>query len=515
MDSSFPRILVVDLGSQYTQLIARRLREFNVYAEIVLPEDVERCLTSKGVYGLVLSGSPYSVYDSDVPALGEGVVGRVPVLGICFGAQWLAHRFGGEVVRSERREFGPAYIREVEGSDPLLGWVRVPWRVWMSHSDTIRSLPSGWEALAYTSEGVLAVFRGEVGGVPVYGVQFHPEVSHTEDGQLLLYHFARDLCGCPAVWTPEHFVDRAVRMIRERVPEDEEVVMALSGGVDSTVAAVLIHRAVGKRFHGIFVDTGLMRKNEAEEVLSALRGLGLPVVRVDASDRFFGALRGVVDPEEKRRRIGEVFIRVFEEATRGLERVRWLGQGTIYPDVIESAGTRYARKIKSHHNVGGLPDRLPFRLIEPLRELFKDEVRRVGEYLGIPEALLMRHPFPGPGLAIRVVGEVTPEKVRLVREADAIFIQVLKEEGYYDQVWQAGAILLPIRTVGVMGDVRTYEYAVCLRAVVSRDGMTADWARLPYGLLEKVARRIVNEVSGINRVVYDLTSKPPGTIEWE
>ncbi len=317
------------------------------------------------------------------------------------------------------------------------------------------------------------------------------------------------------MWSPEHFVDRAVRAIRARVPEDEEVVMALSGGVDSTVAAVLIHRAVGKRFHGIFVDTGLMRKNEPEEVLSALRGLGLPVQRVDASDRFFAVLRGVVDPEEKRRRIGEAFIRVFEEATRGLGRVGWLGQGTIYPDVIESAGTRYARKIKSHHNVGGLPDRLPFRLIEPLRELFKDEVRRVGEYLGIPEALLMRHPFPGPGLAIRVVGEVTPEKVRLVREADAIFIQVLKEEGYYDQVWQAGAILLPIRTVGVMGDVRTYEYAVCLRAVVSRDGMTADWARLPYSLLEKVARRIVNEVSGINRVVYDLTSKPPGTIEWE
>ena len=510
-----PQIIVVDFGSQYSQLIVRRVREHNVYAELVLPERIEDFLNNDQLKGIILSGSPYSVYDPEAPVVDtKKLASRFPILGICYGAQLIAHQWGGLVEKGETREFGPSTIRQIEKDDPFVKSIPLPWKVWMSHSDAIKKLPKDFEPIAYTENNILAIFKHK--RQSIYGVQFHPEVVHTEHGAQLLSHFLFDVCGCEPTWTPAEFVQEQEHLIKKLVGPDEHVVMAVSGGVDSSVAATIIYRAVGDRFHGFFVDTGLMRKGEPAEIMEAYKHIGLPVKLIDAKEEFLSALKGVIDPEQKRKIIGHKFIEVFEREARKISGARWLGQGTIYPDVIESAASgSKADKIKSHHNVGGLPQKMNLKLIEPLRFLFKDEVRKVGEYLGLPDTILKRHPFPGPGLAIRIIGEITPEKVKLLQEADSIFIQMLREHGLYDYVWQAGVILLPVRTVGVMGDSRTYQYAVALRAVLSTDGMTADWARLPHEFLAQVSNRIINEIDGINRVVYDITSKPPGTIEWE
>ncbi len=510
-----PQIIVVDFGSQYTQLIVRRVRENNVYAELVLPENLEKHLDNDNLKGIILSGSPFSVYDDRAPVVDtKQLAMQFPILGICYGAQLIAFQWGGTVERGDTREFGPSIISQFEKPDPFIQGISLPWKVWMSHSDAIKKLPEGFEVLAYTENKILSIFKHK--DRTIYGVQFHPEVVHTEHGTQLLARFLFEVCGCEPTWTPAEFVQEQETIIRNLVGPQEQVVMAVSGGVDSSVAATIIHKAIGDRFHGFFVDTGLMRKGEPTEIMEAYKHVGLPVKLIDARSEFLSALKGVTEPEEKRRIIGHKFIEVFEREAKKIDGARWLGQGTIYPDVIESAASgSKADKIKSHHNVGGLPEKMNLKLIEPLRFLFKDEVRKIGEYLGLPDTILKRHPFPGPGLAIRIIGEITPEKVKLLQEADAIFIQMLKEHGLYDYVWQAGVILLPIKTVGVMGDSRTYQYAVALRTVLSTDGMTADWARLPHEFLAQVSNRIINEIDGINRVVYDITSKPPGTIEWE
>lgn len=505
-------IFVLDFGSQYTQLIARKFRELNIYCEIH-PYNKVPALT-EDVKGIVFSGSPFSCNapDAPVPDMG-GYKGRLPLLAVCYGAQYLAKFGGGKVQQSAMREYGRANLHFVDEGNPLMRGVPVGSQVWMSHGDTIETLPDNYHVICSTDSVRYAGYQIE--GEQTYGIQFHPEVHHSVDGLTLLRNFAVDICGCDQSWTPESFVESTVAELRRKVGGDK-VVLGLSGGVDSTVAAVLLHRAVGHQLHCIFVDNGLLRKNEFEGVLESYRDMGLNVKGVDAKERFYGVLAGVTDPEKKRKAIGKTFIDVFDAEAKQIADAKWLGQGTIYPDVIESSSVKGpSQTIKSHHNVGGLPDYMKLQLVEPLRSLFKDEVRRVGRQLGIKPELLGRHPFPGPGLAIRILGEVTPEKVHILQEVDDIFIQGLRSAGLYDRVWQAGCVLLPIQSVGVMGDERTYERVVALRAVESVDGMTADWCHLPYEFLAKVSNDIINKVRGVNRVVYDISSKPPATIEWE
>jgi len=510
------KILILDFGSQYTQLIARAVREANVYCEIIpfyKPFEFE-----PGLKGIILSGSPFSVNEEKAPDVDvQSFITKVPVLGVCYGAQLTAKRFGGIVAKSNKREYGRA-ILQCKKEDVLLKDVSPQSQVWMSHSDTIKQLPTGFELLADTESIPVAAFKKSVKGTPdfpLYGVQFHPEVYHSKEGKKILSNFLVNICGCSQDWTPAHFITDTVEALKKQIG-DRKVIMALSGGVDSTVAATLIHRAIGDRLFGIFVDNGVLRKNEFESVLKTYAQLGLNVKGINAKEHFYTKLAGKTDPEEKRKIIGSMFIDVFQEEAKKVEGVGLLGQGTIYPDVIESVSVHGPSvTIKSHHNVGGLPDHLHLELVEPLRSLFKDEVRKVGRELGIPAEMIDRHPFPGPGLAIRILGEITEEKVQLLQDADHLYIQALKDNNLYATVWQAGAILLPVKSVGVMGDERTYEFTVALRAVTSVDGMTADWAHLPYEFLANISNEIINNVRGINRVVYDISSKPPATIEWE
>lgn len=506
------KILILDFGSQYTQLIARRVRELNVYCEIhpfnhFPPPD-------SSVRGVILSGSPWSVRDARAPLPDlKAVKGNIPLLGVCYGAQYLTHNYGGEVLPSDTREYGRARLVSIDENDPLFNGVTAGTQVWMSHGDTIVRIPEGYNITGSTGDVKVAAFR--ISGEQTWGIQFHPEVYHTTEGTRMLGNFVKGICRCRGDWTPESFVEMTVRSLRQQLGDDR-VVLGLSGGVDSSVAAILLDRAIGERLTSIFVDNGLLRKNEYAAVLDAYRRMGLNVRGVDASADFIGALRGVNDPESKRKIIGRVFIEVFEREAHNVQNVKWLAQGTIYPDVIESVSVNGpSATIKSHHNVGGLPEKMHLQVTEPLRLLFKDEVRRVGIALEMPEEILGRHPFPGPGLAIRILGEVTPEKLETLRDADDIFISGLRNNGFYDKVWQAAVILLPVQSVGVMGDERTYENAVVLRAVTSTDGMTADWSRLPHEFLAGVSNQIINRVRGVNRVVYDISSKPPSTIEWE
>lgn len=505
-------ILILDFGSQYTQLIARRVRELNVYCEI----HPFNHLPALGphIKGIIYSGSPASVRDTDAPRPELNALSLdLPLLGVCYGAQLLAQDNGGEVAPAHVREYGRARLSHLDREVPLLRGLSPNTQVWMSHADTILRIPENFHIIASSGDVEIAGFR--VGDTDIYGLQFHPEVYHTSEGAALLRNFVVDICGCSQSWTPASFVDATVHELREQLGE-EQVVLGLSGGVDSSVAAILLHRAIGERLHCIFVNNGLLRKGEFEEVLHSYQDMGLNVTGVDASERFLDALRGTSEPEAKRKIIGRVFIEVFDEEAHRIQDVKWLGQGTIYPDVIESVSVKGpSATIKSHHNVGGLPDFMKLKVVEPLKSLFKDEVRRVGASLGMKSSLLGRHPFPGPGLGIRVLGEVSPERVRVLQEADAIFIGALRSEGLYDQVWQAATILLPVQAVGVMGDERTYEDVVALRAVTSTDGMTADWAHLPHEFLARVSNDIINKVRGVNRVVYDISSKPPATIEWE
>ena len=506
------KIFILDFGSQYTQLIARKVREHNVYCEIYpfsqYPEPDET------VKGVILSGSPFSVRDehAPIPEL-EGIKGKFPLLGICYGAQYLSHHFGGEVKQSDSREYGRARLSFIESEHPLLKNLKLNTQVWMSHGDTINSLPPDCEIIASTGEVEVGAYASKKEST--FGLQFHPEVYHTTEGKTILYNFLAEICGCAMNWTPETFVETTVSELKKKLGDDK-VVLGLSGGVDSTVASILLHRAIGSRLSCIFVDNGLLRKNEFSEVLESYKELGLNVIGVDAGDKFIDDLEGISDPEEKRKSIGKNFIEVFDQEAKKLENVHWLAQGTIYPDVIESVSVNGPSvTIKSHHNVGGLPEKMRLQVVEPLRLLFKDEVRRVGKALNIPSSFLKRHPFPGPGLGIRILGEINREKIRLVQEADDIYIKALHRFGLYDRIWQAGAILLPVQSVGVMGDERTYEYVVALRAVTSTDGMTADWGHLPHEVLSQISNDIINKVRGINRVVYDISSKPPATIEWE
>ncbi len=530
------KILILDFGSQYTQLIARAVREANVYCEIIpyhKPFEFE-----PGLKGIILSGSPFSVNEENAPDVNiQAFINNVPVLGVCYGAQLTAKRFGGVVAKSNKREYGRAILQRTK-EDVLFQQVSASSQVWMSHSDTIKELPEGFELLATTESIPVAAFRKSSNGTtpdpiaigsqltthdspltthdhPLYGVQFHPEVYHSTEGKKILNNFLVNICGCSQDWTPAHFITDTVEALKKQIG-NRKVIMALSGGVDSTVAATLIHKAIGDRLYGIFVDNGVLRKNEFENVLKTYAQLGLNVKGVDAREHFYTKLAGKTDPEAKRKVIGSMFIDVFQEEAKKIEGIGLLGQGTIYPDVIESISVHGPSvTIKSHHNVGGLPEHLHLELVEPLRYLFKDEVRKVGRELGIPAEMIDRHPFPGPGLAIRILGEITEEKVQLLQEADHLYIKGLKDHNLYATVWQAGAILLPVKSVGVMGDERTYEYTVALRAVTSVDGMTADWAHLPYEFLANISNEIINNVRGINRVVYDISSKPPATIEWE
>lgn len=506
------KILIIDFGSQYTQLIARRVRELNVYCEIH-PYNHLPALDDS-VRGVIMSGSPFSVRDAAAPRIDlTPVKGRLPLLGVCYGAQYLAHFYGGEVSPAPSREYGRAMLTVKRADDPLMQGLPSPTQVWMSHGDTITCVPAGYEVIASTDDVEMAAYR--IAGEQTWGIQFHPEVFHSTDGTHLLRNFVVGICGCSQSWTSESFVETTVAELRQKIGDDK-VVLGLSGGVDSSVAAVLLHKAIGERLYCIFVDSGLLRCNEFEEVLESYKGMGLNVKGVRAADRFLGDLAGVTDPEQKRKIIGRDFVEVFNEEAQRIEDVKWLAQGTIYPDVVESASVNGpAAKIKSHHNVGGLPEHMNLKIVEPLRLLFKDEVRRVGRTLGISPLLIGRHPFPGPGLGIRILGEVTVEKVAVLQKADKIFIDMLREADLYDKVWQAGVMLLPVQSVGVMGDERTYESCVALRAVTSTDGMTADWVHLPYDFLAKVSNEIINKVNGVNRVVYDISSKPPATIEWE
>ncbi len=506
-------ILILDHGSQYTQLIARRVRELNVYCEIHPFSKAQQFVGDPSIKGVILSGSPSSVHDANAPDTDlEGMLGRLPVLGVCYGAQLLGKRAGATVERSAVREYGRAHLSTI-GDSHLFDGIQAGTQVWMSHGDSIVAPSEAMEVIASTKDVPVAAFR--LHDRLTYAVQFHPEVYHTTDGLQLLHNFVIGICACEGDWTPHGFVDHTVKRLQEQLGSDQ-VVLALSGGVDSSVAALLLDRAIGDQLHCIFVDNGLLRKDEYVRVLESYRHLGLNITGVDAKDAFYSALKGLEDPEAKRKAIGRTFIEVFDREAHRIKDVKWLGQGTIYPDVIESVSVNGPSvTIKSHHNVGGLPDHMKLQVVEPLRLLFKDEVRRVGKELGLDPNILGRHPFPGPGLAIRILGEITPEKVALLQEVDHIFIQGLRDEGLYDQVWQAGAILLPVRSVGVMGDERTYENAVALRAVSSTDGMTADWCHLPYEFLARISNSIINRVRGVNRVVYDISSKPPATIEWE
>ncbi len=504
------KIIILDYGSQTTQLIGRRLRELNVYCEIVpynkFPQD------DPEVKGVILSGSPFSVYDERAFRTDLAPIrGKYPILGICYGAQFIAYTCGGKVEPAGSREYGRANLTTMERGNKLLQGLSENSQVWMSHGDTITALPRGFRVIASTAEVEVAAYQSEE--EPIWGVQFHPEVFHTTEGTRLLQNFVAGICGCSQNWTPDSFIETTVDELRRELGSDK-VVLGLSGGVDSSVAAVLLNKAIGKNLTCIFVDHGLLRKNEFQEVMRDYESLGLNVIGVDASEKFFAELAGVTDPEKKRKIIGKGFIDVFEAEARKLADVKWLAQGTIYPDRIESLSIT-GMVIKSHHNVGGLPEKMNLKICEPLKWLFKDEVRRVGRALHMPENLISRHPFPGPGLAVRILGDITREKVQILQEADHIFIQGLRDWKLYDQVWQAGVILLPVQSVGVMGDERTYERAVALRAVTSTDAMTADWARLPYDFLAKVSNDIINKVKGVNRVTYDISSKPPSTIEWE
>jgi len=506
------KILILDFGSQYTQLIARRVRELFIYCEIhpynKIPADLNH------YKAVILSGSPFSVRQEEAPHPDlENIKGKIPLLGVCYGAQYLAHFFGGNVSASNTREYGRAHLNVHVKEDPFLQGVHPQSQVWMSHSDTINELPQGGLLLASTEDVKNAAYK--LKEEKTYGIQFHPEVYHSIEGKLILENFLVKIAGVAQSWTPDSFVNTTVEALRKKIGK-EEVILGLSGGVDSSVAAILLHKAIGSQLNCIFVNNGLLRKNEFEQVLQQYEGMGLNVKGVDASALFLDALEGEEDPETKRKIIGAKFIEVFDDEAHKVEGASWLGQGTIYPDVIESVSVNGpSATIKSHHNVGGLPDFMKLKVVEPLRMLFKDEVRRVGRSMDLPEELLGRHPFPGPGLAIRILGAISHENVRLLQEADAIFIQGLKDWNLYDQVWQAGAILLPVNSVGVMGDERTYEKCVALRAVQSTDGMTADWVNLPYEFLQKISNQIINNVKGINRVVYDISSKPPATIEWE
>ncbi len=514
------KIIILDFGSQTTQLIGRRVRELNVYCEILPYNKFPK--EDASVKGVILSGSPFSVYDENAFKIDLAEIrGTYPILGICYGAQFIAYTQGGKVEPAGSREYGRAHLGVFETNNPLLKGLRPNTQVWMSHGDTITAIPAGFRKIASTDKVEIAAYQVE--NEQVWGVQFHPEVFHSEDGTRLLRNFVVDICGCKQDWSAASFIETTVAELKAQLGDDK-VVLGLSGGVDSSVAAVLLNRAIGKNLTCIFVDHGMLRKNEFTNVLHDYECLGLNVVGVDASAKFFAELEGVSDPERKRKIIGKGFIDVFDEEAHKIKDVKWLAQGTIYPDCIESLSIT-GTVIKSHHNVGGLPEKMNLRLCEPLRLLFKDEVRRVGRELGMPEHLITRHPFPGPGLAVRILGDITPEKVRILQEADDIFIQGLrnwvvqgtdgKETSLYHQVWQAGVILLPVQSVGVMGDERTYERAVALRAVTSTDAMTADWAHLPYEFLGKVSNDIINKVKGVNRVTYDISSKPPSTIEWE
>ena len=506
-------VLILDFGSQYTQLIARRIRELNIFCEIKpfnkLPEDLS------SYKAVILSGSPSSVRAIDAPHPDlSNIRGKKPLLGVCYGAQYLAHFYGGEVGQSNTREYGRANLSMIKEGEAFFEGVTVGSQVWMSHSDTIKSLPDGATRLASTHDVENAAYK--LKGEETYAIQFHPEVYHSTDGKRILENFLVNIAQVEQSWTPDSFVDSTVSKLKTQIGADK-VILGLSGGVDSSVAAMLLHKAIGVNLHCIFVNNGLLRKNEFEDVLKQYEGMGLNVKGVDASARFLDALAGKSDPEEKRKTIGRVFIEVFDDEAHQVENAKWLAQGTIYPDVIESVSATGgpSATIKSHHNVGGLPDFMKLQVVEPLRMLFKDEVRRVGASMNMSPALLGRHPFPGPGLAIRILGDITPEKVRILQEVDSVFINALRDWDLYDQVWQAGAILLPVDSVGVMGDERTYEKCVALRAVESTDGMTADWVNLPYNFLQKVSNDIINKVKGVNRVVYDISSKPPATIEWE
>jgi GMP synthase (glutamine-hydrolysing) len=506
------KILILDFGSQYTQLIARKVRELHVYCEIypfnkIPPPD-------PSIKGVILSGSPSSVREPAAPVADlEPFLGKIPLLGICYGAQFIAWKYGGEVAPSTTREYGRARLDTVDVNSELFTGVSEGTQVWMSHGDTILSLPGGYKVIGSTSDVAIAAYQ--VPGEKIFGIQFHPEVYHTTEGKLILKNFVDDICKCIQNWTPASFAEATVAALKEELMQDR-VVLGLSGGVDSSVTAVLLHQAIGSNLNCIFVDNGLLRKDEFARVLHSYKDMGLNVRGVDAKDRFLDALEGVSDPETKRKIIGRCFIEVFDQEAHKIKDVKWLAQGTIYPDVIESVSVNGPSAIiKSHHNVGGLPEKMNLKVVEPLKLLFKDEVRRVGTTIGLDKSILGRHPFPGPGLGIRVVGEVTRERIAILQEVDDIFINGLRESGLYDKVWQAAAILLPVRSVGVMGDERTYENVIALRAVTSTDGMTADWVHLPYDFLSRISSDIINKVKGVNRVVYDISSKPPATIEWE
>jgi GMP synthase (glutamine-hydrolysing) len=506
------KILILDFGSQYTQLIARRVRELNVYCEIFPYNKIPQLDNS--IKGVILSGSPYSVRDEKAlkPDLSE-IKSKFPLLGVCYGAQYLSHFYGGEVALSDTREYGRANLSFVNNDNPLLKNISKNSQVWMSHGDTIVRIPDNCNIIASTHDVKVAAYQFM--GEQTWGIQFHPEVYHSTEGKYLIQNFVVDICGCTQNWTPDSFIESTIADLQQKIGNDK-VVLGLSGGVDSSVAAILLHKAIGKQLTCIFVDNGLLRKNEFESVLESYKGMGLNVIGVDAKNDFYSQLEGVTDPETKRKIIGKVFIEVFDAESHKIENVVWLAQGTIYPDVIESVSVKGpSATIKSHHNVGGLPDFMKLKIVEPLNLLFKDEVRRVGKALGLSQNLLGRHPFPGPGLGIRILSDITPEKVRILQDVDDIFIKGLRDWELYDEVWQAGAMLLPVQSVGVMGDERTYENVVALRAVQSTDGMTADWVHLPYEFLAKISNTIINKVPGVNRVVYDISSKPPATIEWE
>lgn len=506
------KIIILDFGSQYTQLIARRVRELNVYCEIHPFNKVPAL--DNNTKGVILSGSPFSVRDTNAPYPDlTNIKKKFPLLGVCYGAQFLAHHYGGEVLPSKHREYGRARLNYVDSGSDLMKGIGLNSQVWMSHGDTITKIPDNYQVITSTPDVKFGGFK--IIDEQTYGIQFHPEVYHTEQGKQLLENFIVGICACKQDWTPSVFADETIKDLRNKLGTDK-VLLGLSGGVDSSVAGVLLHKAIGKNLTCIFVDNGLLRKNEFEKVLESYKDMGLNVIGVDAKNQFLSQLKGVVEPEEKRKIIGRVFIEVFDQEAHKIKDVKWLAQGTIYPDVIESVSVNGpSATIKSHHNVGGLPEKMHLKVVEPLRLLFKDEVRRVGTSIGIKDELLNRHPFPGPGLAIRILSDITPEKVRILQEVDDIFIEGLKQAGLYKKVWQAGVILLPVQSVGVMGDERTYENAVALRAVSSTDGMTADWSHLPYEFLADISNKIINNVKGINRVVYDISSKPPATIEWE
>jgi len=506
------KILILDFGSQYTQLIARRIREINVYCEIHPFNHFP--VTDSSVKGVILSGSPASVRDKNAPTPDlSQIKGKIPLLGVCYGAQHLVHNYGGEVLPSDHREYGRANLVHINNNDILFRDIKPGSQVWMSHGDTISIMPEYYDIIGSTADVKAGAYH--IRGENTWGIQFHPEVYHTEEGTKILRNFVLGICGCSAGWTADSFAASAIASLKQQLGNDK-VILGLSGGVDSSVAASLLNKAIGSRLTCIFVDNGLLRKNEFSRVLESYLGLGLNVIGVDATYRFLSQLEGISDPETKRKIIGRVFIEVFDEEAHKVKDVKWLAQGTIYPDVIESVSVNGpSATIKSHHNVGGLPEKMHLKVVEPLRLLFKDEVRRVGHAIGLPDSILKRHPFPGPGLAIRILGKMTREKLEILKEADNIFIEGLKRNGLYDSVWQAGVILLPVQSVGVMGDERTYENAVVLRAVSSTDGMTADWSHLPYEFLGAISNEIINKVRGINRVVYDISSKPPSTIEWE